>query len=80
MEVIIYFRSVICLKFLGLPLLSGFYIVVAVTRPNGINEWLDMRKYTVAQKTAPMFAYFVKTYILLNANIIKNLIKSDKNL
>ena len=30
--------------------------------------------HTVAQKNAPMFAYFVKTYILLNANIIK---KSD---
>ena len=25
---------------------------------------------TVAQKTAPMFAYYVKTHVLLNADII----------
>ena len=25
---------------------------------------------TVAQKTAPMFAYYIKTHVLLNADII----------
>ena len=27
-------------------------------------------KGTVAQKTAPMFAYYIKTHVLLNADII----------
>ena len=27
-------------------------------------------QHTVAQKTAPMFAYYVKTHVLLNADII----------
>ena len=26
--------------------------------------------HTVAQKTAPMFAYYIKTHVLLNADII----------
>ena len=26
--------------------------------------------FTVAQKTAPMFAYYIKTHVLLNADII----------
>ena len=28
------------------------------------------QKYTVAQKTAPMFAYYIKTHVLLNADMI----------
>ena len=27
-------------------------------------------RVTVAQKTAPMFAYYIKTHVLLNADII----------
>ena len=28
------------------------------------------KEFTVAQKTAPMFAYYIKTHVLLNADII----------
>ena len=30
----------------------------------------EQTQTTVAQKTAPMFAYYIKTYVLLNADII----------
>ena len=30
----------------------------------------NKRSNTVAQKTAPMFAYYIKTHVLLNADII----------
>ena len=32
--------------------------------------WQSLDSNTVAQKTAPMFAYYVKTHVLLNADII----------
>ena len=30
----------------------------------------SVEQYTVAQKTAPMFAYYIKTHVLLNADVI----------
>ena len=31
-----------------------------------------LTELTVAQKTAPMFAYYIKTHVLLNADIISS--------
>ena len=35
-----------------------------------IHNDLHYIKITVAQKTAPIFAYYIKTHVLLNADII----------
>ena len=32
----------------------------------------EVKTITVAQKTAPMFAYYIKTHVLLNADIISS--------
>ena len=42
--------------------------------PNNVQVFSSFRgqegPHTVAQKTAPMFAYYIKTHVLLNADII----------
>ena len=41
------------------------YVGIAVLGCEILPLW-----FTVAQKTAPMFAYYIKTHVLLNADII----------
>ena len=44
----------------------GFIIIVKIENEK---DKKNCNNYTVAQKTAPMFAYYIKTHVLLNANI-----------
>ena len=57
--------------------LSSVILHVYVKINNNIYYWVLHKiktlykiKHTVAQKTASMFAYYIKTHVLLNADII----------